>query len=119
MECFSDLVQAPGQTLVPTVPGLVGNSLRLLRLAAKSIISTEPWRKDPSVVNLPWREKLESTAHEEGLTLGLLADDGIVAPQPPMARALQMAATAFKKAGHNVSYFKRLPVSFNANAYIF
>ena len=80
----------------------MGPSVRSLQLVFKSLLSTKPWRKDASVVPMPWRDDLEKLGAASILAIGLLKDDGVVVPQPPMARALQTAANAMKKAGHRV-----------------
>ena len=89
--------------LVPTVPGIMGPSVRSLRLVFKSLLSTKPWRNDASVVPIPWRDDLEKLGAGLNLSIGLLKDDGVVVPQPPIARALQTAANAMQAAGHQVS----------------
>ena len=99
---ISNAAQAPGQALVPTIPGIMGPSVRSLQLVFKSLLSTKPWRKDASVVPMPWRDDLEKLGTGSNLAIGLLEDDGVVVPHPPMARALQMVANAMKKAGHRV-----------------
>ena len=99
---ISNVAQAPGQALVPTIPGIMGPSIRSLQLVFKSLLSTKPWRKDASVVPMPWRDDLEKLGVGSNLAIGPLEDDGVVVPQPLMARALQTAANAMKKARHRV-----------------
>ena len=98
----ADRKQAPGQALILTVPGLTGTSVRALRLVMKSLISTEPWREDAAILNIPWRDSLEKIASEKELALGFFEHDGVVVPQPPMARALRMTIGAMERAGHKV-----------------
>lgn len=51
---------------------------------------------------MPWKDEPEMLGTGSDLAIGLLEDDGVVVPQPPMARALQMAANAMRKAGHQI-----------------
>lgn len=51
---------------------------------------------------MPWRDDLKRLGTGSNLAIGLLEDDGVVMSQPPMACALQTAAIAMRKAGHQV-----------------
>lgn len=97
--------KAPGQALIPTVPGLVGHSVRSLKLVFKSILSAQPWKEDAAVLQLPWRDEIHRWANDGGLTIGIFEDDGVVVPQPPMARALRMTSEAIQKHGHQVEKY--------------
>ena len=79
-----------------------------------SILSTEPWLRDPNVVNIPWRQELVasvlSRAKPDGsandclpLKLGIYWNDGTVAPQPPILRGLRTVVEAVQAAGHKVN----------------
>lgn len=76
-----------------------------------SILSTEPWIQDPNVVSIPWRSALEeSTLARAGpsgkandkapFKLGIFWTDGLITPQPPIARGLHIVSEEVKKAGH-------------------
>ncbi|KAK5094242.1 hypothetical protein LTS08_008661 [Lithohypha guttulata] len=97
-----------GQNSVLSVVGPLGTTARSLKLVVKSILSQEPWRHDPNVVEIPWRDSQEKEVWDtvDGstgqLTFGLMKTDNIVNPQPPVARALQMVVRAVEKAGHKV-----------------
>ena len=80
----------------------------------KSLLSTQPWLRDPEVVTIPWRQELlDSTlnrASAEGLSnqnrplkLGIYWTDGVVAPQPPIERGLHTVVDTLRKAGHKVN----------------
>lgn len=90
-----------------------------------SLLSTEPWIQDPSVVSIPWRSALvESTLARAGLLgkandqaplkLGIFWTDGIVNPQPPIARGLHIVSQEVKKAGHKV-YCQNLHCLYDAS----
>ncbi|KAI9719854.1 MAG: hypothetical protein M1828_006075 [Chrysothrix sp. TS-e1954] len=95
-------VTTSGQEHVPSVIGPMARSLPLLRTAMTSILSLEPWRLDPKVVPLPWREATYQSTQSHPLVIGLLLDDGIVRPHPPIARAVARTADLLRRAGHEV-----------------
>lgn len=73
-------------TLGPLSPTLGG-----IKLFMKTILAAKPWTTDPSLHQIPWRDN-ESHSYRDGkkkLTVGVLWDDGVVKPAPPVARALQ------------------------------
>jgi amidase len=89
-----------GQNSILSVVGPLATSVGSLRLLVKSLLSEEPWLHDPLVLELPWR----NTPDLRGipLTFGILKDDGVVKPHPPIARAIDMVINAIKRAGHHV-----------------
>lgn len=103
-----------GQNSVLSVVGPLGTSAQGVRLAMKSILSQKPWLYDPIVVEMPWRDEVEnevqdmiSSSSDEGrLAFGLMMSDGIVNPDPPVQRAVQMTADALRKAGHRIIEWK-------------
>ena len=103
-----------GQNSVLSVVGPLGTSAQGVKLAMKSILSQKPWLYDPMVIDMPWRDAVEkevqdmiSSSSEEGrLAFGLMMSDGIVNPDPPVQRAVQMTADALKKAGHKIIEWK-------------
>lgn len=52
---------------------------------------------DVSCVPVPWRDVPQTT---EKLTFGLLMDDEVVTPHPPVVRALNETVEKLKAAGH-------------------
>lgn len=95
------LFQGQGQLVIPAVPGIFGHSVDILRLVLKSVLSIEPWLHDPFIVPLPWRDNLDRNA-DDSLTFGMMKSDGIVAPHPPVARALKMVESAVQDAQYKV-----------------
>ena len=92
----------------------MGTSLDAIHLVLRSLVSTEPWLRDPNVVPLPWRQPIfEDTlrrATEDGsannrppLKLGIYSTNNVVNPHPPIARGLRMVVEALRKAGHKAS----------------
>lgn len=103
----------PGETTYASTIGVLGTSLDAIHLVLSSILSTQPWTRDPNLVPIPWRQSLadetlaKSDAHGNAngqlpLKLGIYWTDHVVTPHPPIARGLQLVVDAVKKAGHKV-----------------
>ena len=92
--------------MIPSVVGIMGDSIQSLRLVLKSLLSTKPWLRDPDVINMPWRGDKRNTEGSTGdrkpLSFGLMQNDGVVTPHPPIARALRIVVKAVQEAGHEV-----------------
>ena len=68
------------------------------------ILSARPWRIDPNVINKPWDADGYALKHYDGgrkLCFGIVWDDGVIKPHPPVLRALQTAKSALESAGHS------------------
>lgn len=92
----------------------MGTTLEALQLVMSSVLSTQPWLRDPNVVHIPWRQDIiDSTLgraapngcsnDEPSLRLAIYWTDHVVTPQPPITRGLHMVVDAVKRAGHEVS----------------
>jgi len=58
---------------------------------------------EPSIVEIPWKQDLaEGKGIPPKLCFGVLLDDGVVAPHPPILNALKRTTDALIKAGHEV-----------------
>ena len=103
-----------GQNSVLSVVGPLATTARAVRFATKSILSQQPWLYDPGVIDMPWRDAEEQAVHDlvkaasgKGqLAFGLMMSDGVANPNPPVRRAVQMAADALEKAGHKIVEWK-------------
>jgi len=63
----------------------------------------EPWRFDPSVHPIEWRDGVEMEWEErKRLKVGVMRSDGVVPPSPACARAVQMVVDALEADGHTV-----------------
>lgn len=76
----------------------MSSDLSSLELWTKAIVGSEGWLTDPSIVPIPWRE----ITLPQKLCFGLLVDDGVVKPLPPVLRALERTRKALEAAGHTV-----------------
>ncbi|RTE76518.1 hypothetical protein BHE90_008999 [Fusarium euwallaceae] len=104
----------PGQNTYRSTVGFLGTSLDALELLLKSLLSTKPWRCDPSVVPIPFRQEVIdsylSRADESGraksttqpLKIGIFWTDGVVGPHPPVVRGLRIVHDSLKSSGHKV-----------------
>lgn len=103
----------PGETTYSSTVGILGTSLDAIHLVLRSVVLTQPWLKDPYVVPVPWRDDCvqETLARAEAcgkandkqpLKLGIFWTDGVVTPQPPIARGLDLVVDAVREAGHQV-----------------
>ncbi|EME85207.1 uncharacterized protein MYCFIDRAFT_54362 [Pseudocercospora fijiensis CIRAD86] len=95
-----------GQTIVRSSIGVMGHTIPDLRLLTKTILSLEPWNSDPNVVPIPWRQEMETQIRdkirEKNLVFGVIRNDGIVTPHPPILRAVDETVAALKANGYKV-----------------
>ena len=92
----------PGQEAVRSINGPMSADLSSLELFAKAIVDSEGWLTDPNVVPIPWRE----ITLPSQLCFGILVDDGVVRPLPPVQKALEKTRRAIEAAGHKVIEYK-------------
>ncbi|KAK4244361.1 amidase signature domain-containing protein [Corynascus novoguineensis] len=95
-----------GHETIESVIGPMGRCVADLRLLLQAILGAEPWRADPKVLRLPWRECEEREAREKlaskKLTLGVLRNDGLVTPHPPVKRVVDEAVRKLEARGYEV-----------------
>ncbi|KAL3451863.1 fatty-acid amide hydrolase [Aspergillus insuetus] len=65
---------------------------------AGSGLGQNPWKMNPSLVPVPWRLVDTPT----GLAVGIMKNDNVVHPHPPIARALLVTEKKLQAAGVNV-----------------
>ncbi|KAF2180875.1 amidase [Zopfia rhizophila CBS 207.26] len=100
-----------GQDTAPFVVGPMATTPRATSLLTKSLLSCEPWLSDPLVHEIPWRDDIydqtlrRANGVGQRLAFGILRSDGVVNPQPPVARALDVVEKAIRRAGHEVIEF--------------
>ncbi|KZV63328.1 amidase [Peniophora sp. CONT] len=97
-------IQSALGPLSPTIDGV--------KVFAKAVLEGEPWLLDPKTPEIPWRESMAALEGKDGkkAVFGVMWWDGVVKPQPPMRRALEMTVEAMKKAGYEVIDFEPLDV---------
>ena len=84
--------------------GPLSTSLAGVSLFVRTVLKARPWRWEPSLVPIPWRDEVQLGGDGEGsgeggeggggggkaskLRVGVIWDDGVVRPHPPVAAAL-------------------------------
>ncbi|QIW98474.1 hypothetical protein AMS68_003992 [Peltaster fructicola] len=87
-----------GQEAVGSVHGPMAHSIADLRLYAQTICNAGPWLKDPKCLAIPWRDG----QLKQKLKIGVLWNDGVCMPTPPVTRALKEVVEQLKKKGYEV-----------------
>ncbi len=90
---------------MPTTVGIMSHSVRTLKLVFESLLSTEPWLRDPHTLPIPWRASKEYNAELESNSkpaFGFMLNDGVVSPHPPVSRALDIVRKALEKSRYQV-----------------
>lgn len=75
-----------GADTVETVLGPLSTSLSCLKLFMKTIVDAEPWLTEPALIPMPWRPY--TIPQDRPLRIGVLWNDGVITPHPPVTRAL-------------------------------
>ncbi|KAF2009229.1 amidase [Aaosphaeria arxii CBS 175.79] len=78
----------PGTDGVRSTAGPLVTSIRDAALFLKTIMQMETWKYDSAAVSVPWTN-LRPT---QKVRIGLVLDEGIYTPSPPVRRGLNMAA---------------------------
>ena len=89
-----------------------------LGLVTKALLQEEPWLYDPNVLELPWRASqydamakiiADANVGHGRLAFRIIEHDGVVAPHPPVKRALRIVTNTLEKLGHQVKKLKSMP----------
>ncbi|RDX55889.1 general amidase [Lentinus brumalis] len=94
-----------GQDSAPSVLGPISGSISGIKAFMKAVIAQQPWLLDPLCIRKKWDEEGYALSEHGGgkqLCFGILWNDGIVEPHPPILRALQTTKAALEAAGHKV-----------------
>ncbi|KAI5861559.1 amidase [Durotheca rogersii] len=95
-------VSTEGQEHVPSSIGPIARTLPSLVLVMKELIKIRPWERDARCAPIPWREDTFREGGSTPLTIGLLLDDGVVRPHPPIRRVLLSLVEKLQDAGHDI-----------------
>ncbi|KAI1183177.1 amidase [Nemania serpens] len=95
-------VSTEGQEHVPSAVGPMARSLDAIQTAFKSLVELKPWDFDARCAAIPWREDVYQGALSRPLVIGVLLDDEVVRPHPPIVRVLRSAVEALRNAGHKI-----------------
>ncbi|KAL3443957.1 amidase signature domain-containing protein [Aspergillus insuetus] len=92
-----------GQESVNGVVGPIAATLEEIVLCSRTIVDQKPWLRDPKCLPIPWREPVQI---KRPLKIGVLWNDGVVKPTPPVARALEQTVKRLMEAGHEIVPWK-------------
>jgi amidase len=102
-----------GQNTILSVVGPLATSVSSLRLVMKALLAQKPWLHDPMVHEIPWRSEEEQqildligttgdASKSSKLAFGVFRTDGLVTPQPPIRRAIDIVVQALQNLGHEI-----------------
>ena len=74
--------------IIPVI-GPLATSLEGINLFMKTIIDAKPWLAEPSILPIPWKLHDMLISPTRRLKIGVLWDDEVVKPHPPITRALR------------------------------
>lgn len=83
----------PGTDGVRSAAGPMATSIRDCHMFMKAIMESETWRYDHTVVSLPWK----GLKIPKGLRIGLVEDNGLFTPTPPVRRGLSKAVQLLRR----------------------
>ncbi|KAF4452194.1 hypothetical protein F53441_4933 [Fusarium austroafricanum] len=95
-------VSTDGQEHVPSSIGPMARSLDMIKFTMNSLIDSKPWENDARCAPLPWRGEMYEEVKSRPLVIGVLMDDGVVRPHPPITRVLREAIEALKLECHEI-----------------
>lgn len=87
-----------GQESIGSVHGPMARSLQDLRLFTDNVANAGPWFKDPKCIPMPWR----SVDIKSKPKIGVLWDNGMIQPTPPVKRALKTIVGKLKTKGYDI-----------------
>lgn len=96
---FRDPLEPGADLLIKSVAGPMANSVEDLKLLVSNVCSAEmrPWGVDHAVVPLPYRH-LDFVPKK--LKVGILYNNSLTQPHPPIIRALDICKERLLQAGH-------------------
>ena len=96
-----------GQDSIPSVLGPLSSDIGGIKLFMQAVIDKKSWLQDPLSMRMHWDEdgyRLVEHGGGQKLTFGILWNDGLAVPHPPIIRALEMTRDALIAAGHDSRY---------------
>lgn len=95
-------VSIEGQQHVPSAVGPITRSLNSMIAVTKLVIEAEHWKLDSQLPPMPWRNDVFETLSSRPLVIGIMPDDGVVKPLPPVARVFHETVAKLQAAGHEI-----------------
>ncbi len=80
------------------VIGPISTTLEGVKLFMKTLIDSKPWLTEASLLPFPWRQDVTHLDKGGGkkLKVGVIWDDGVVKPHPPVIRAISEVVSKLK-----------------------
>jgi len=78
----------PGADPIPTVIGPMSLCLDGIENFMRTVLAAEPWKVEPALVPLPWTDVEIHPSPDRPLRIGVVCDDGVVVPHPPILREM-------------------------------
>ena len=88
-----------GEEQVVPVIGPMSTSLKGVKIFMKTLLDQKPWLIEPSLVPMPWKMNSQLRKDSNGkkkLRVGVLSDDGVVKPHPPILRGINSIVAKLK-----------------------
>ncbi|KAL9083098.1 MAG: hypothetical protein Q9159_005972 [Coniocarpon cinnabarinum] len=95
--CANIMMPPVGDEGIIGVYGPLSTTLEGINLFMRTVLAPSPWLTEPSLVPLPWREDVDFLPKK--LKVGVMWDDGVVKPHPPIQRALRGTVANLREAG--------------------
>ncbi|KAJ9619106.1 hypothetical protein H2204_012817 [Knufia peltigerae] len=89
----------PGHAGILPVAGPLATSMRSCELLMKTVMTHDPWKVDVNCLHVPWRGLETPPRAAAGLKVGVVQDEGLLTPTPPIRRALAEATEKLRVAG--------------------
>ncbi|KAJ7029895.1 amidase signature domain-containing protein, partial [Mycena alexandri] len=92
-------IPVPGGDSIVGTFGPICRSLRDVDLWFSVVVGSQPWLQEHDLVPLPWRISISPgwSGSDGRIRVGVMRNDGVVLPQPPIRRALETMAAALKQ----------------------
>lgn len=87
---------------MPSAVGPMTRSLSSMTAITKLVIEAEHWNLDSQLPTMPWRNGVFETLSSRPLVIGIMPDDGVVKPLPPVARVFRETVVRLQAAGHEI-----------------
>lgn len=81
----------------PLATGPMATTLRDCDLFVRSVLSLSPFLEDPQLKKVEWKTPKKASSK---IRIGMMLDDGLIQPQPPVVRALKWVAEELAKQPH-------------------
>ncbi|KAL8724141.1 MAG: hypothetical protein Q9166_008114 [cf. Caloplaca sp. 2 TL-2023] len=82
---------SPAADPIAAVIGPLGTSLEGLKLFLKTLLSAQPWLQEPALLPIP--RNPYRIVPQKPLKIGIMSNDGVVQPHPPITCALKTIAS--------------------------